>query len=91
MVKLLTGDNINPLALGVLYICKYDFEEFSLSVLYALQYDSAQNALDAYANTPNPESQLATGNTMEELEANLIILHKNMLDPKWVEGLAEYL
>ena len=42
-------------------------------------------ALEVYANTPNPASQLVDGNTVEEVtaEANKII--EQMKDPKYVQ------
>ena len=41
-------------------------------------------ALEVYANTPNPASQLVEGKNEEELERNIEITKNNMLDPDYV-------
>jgi len=70
---------------GILYLCI--LKKTSIEVIKQRMYVNAGNALDAYANIPNPESQLVIGKDYEELIANLEALHKNMKDAKWIEEL----
>jgi hypothetical protein len=53
--------------------------------------ESAGHALMLYAEIPNPPSQLATGQTYQQLCERLEELHNNMKDPKWLEDLSEQL
>lgn len=46
-------------------------------------------ALDVYANTPNPASQIITFNTKEEQEEQEALLQKNIVDPEWLSELFE--
>ena len=43
------------------------------------------HALDVYANTPNPASQIVGGNTEEEVEMEVTLMIYNMMHPKYVE------
>ena len=76
---------------GVLYLCHYDYVLPKLTVVAEVGFLSAFEALEAYANIPNPESQMASGRTQEEFEMELSKLHANMNDPEWVKELADYL
>ena len=76
---------------GILYLCKYDRHVPSLTVFREILFDSGFDALNAYANILNPESQLATGKTFDELIIELKQLHTNMKDPKWLKELDDYL
>ena len=51
-------------------------------------YDDYAAALDAYANTPCPASQLIEAETKEELEKKMEQMQKNFKDEKWLD---EYL
>ena len=48
----------------------------------------SRQALDVYANTPNPPSQVVFGYSEEELEEKKNEVVKRMQDPNWV---TEYL
>jgi hypothetical protein len=76
---------------GILYICEYNYKTFELKVVNYRMYSNAQAALEAYSNIPNPESQLAMGNTYEKLEAEHNTLKENIENPEWRKELAEYL
>lgn len=88
-MQTLKGTIIQDLHRGVLYLCELDHQQKKLKVHSEIIFCCAFQALEAYANIPNPESQLVTGKTKEELEKNLEVLHKNIKDPKWVEDLME--
>ena len=90
-MKLLNIGVIPKEARGVLYTCRFDREKNELEPFGYGVFGSIGNALEAYANIPNPESQLVTGKTYEELIVNLKKLHKNMQDPEWVKKLKDYL
>jgi len=77
--------------LGILYLCQYSYSPPSIKVVREIQFTSPFEALEAYANIPNPESQMVSGKNQEELFNNLERLHKNLSDSEWVENLADYL
>lgn len=81
------GNNIH----GILYICKYDSEENELTVVNEIQFENPFDALNAFANIRNPESQLAMGDTHEKFMEELGQLHDIMTDPKKYAYLADVL
>ena len=83
------GTKVKEGCKGVLYLCELDYENKTLKVHHEMFYTSIFGAIEAYANIPNPESQLVTGKTYEDLKEELKRLHKNMQDPEWVEMLIE--
>ena len=90
-MKTFTGQDMPDEARGIVYICLYNHKESTIEVLRSIICSTAGSALDIYANTPNPESQMAMGKTQEEFEKDLTRLHKNLNDPEWVKALKEYL
>lgn len=48
-------------------------------------YKNGMSALDAYANTPNPASQLIDAKTPEELEQKMEEMLEHFKDEKWLE------
>jgi hypothetical protein len=90
-MKTYLGKEISEDTRGVLYLCKYDYQYNTMEVIYERLFKSSFEALNAYANIHNPESQLATGETIQELEVELKKLHSRLDDPEWVERLADYL
>lgn len=91
MRKTILGTEIPENIRGVLYLCKFDPKIPSIKVEVEILRIFAWEALELYANIPNPESQLVTGKTYEELIRNLEILHKNMQDPVWLGELSNCL
>lgn len=85
------GTEIDENIRGILYLCKFNFKEISLKVTHEILFESAFIALEAYANIPNPESQLITGKTYEELLLANAEFEKNMVDKDWLNELAECL
>lgn len=49
-------------------------------------YTNGVSALNAYANTPNPASQLIDASTIEELENKMEEMLQNFKDDKWLEN-----
>ena len=76
---------------GVVYLCDYDPEAKILIPTEEKLFDSWKDALNYYADTPNPASQIAYGDTYQSLEASLAFLHLNMADKQWQEDLSEVL
>jgi len=91
MVKTYLGRDIADDIRGVLYLCTYHYDNGTLEVTDELLFTDSFQALNAYAEIPNPASQLARGNTREEFEKSLKQLHDNLDDPTWVYELANYL
>lgn len=85
------GTTIPPEARGVLYLCKYNFKTYEIKVEREIFFANAVDALQAYANIPNPESQLATGKTYRDLLEEVSKLHANLDSEKWRKELANYL
>lgn len=50
-----------------------------------IYYKDGFSALEAYANTPNPASQLIDARTAEELEQKMEEMLVNFTDEKWLE------
>ena len=90
-LQTILGTDIPTTTRGILYLCKYDYITNEIGVLREILFDCGFDALNAYANIPNPESQLVTGKTYDALIAELHILHSNLKDPEWVKELADYL
>lgn len=90
-MKTFLGTEILESTLGILYLCKYDYTDKTIEVHGMLQFNNAFTALNAYANIPNPESQMASGKDRESFEKDLQELHAKLRDPEWVVELAEYL
>jgi hypothetical protein len=90
-LKTKLGEDIPIETRGILYLCKYSRLRNEIKVVEEIMFKSSFNALNAYANIRNPESQLITGNSYDELIKNLQQLHKQMDDDQWVRDLAEYL
>lgn len=90
-LQTILGTEIPITTRGVLYLCHYDYKQNTLTVCRELLFDNGFNALEAYANIPNPESQLATGKTFDDLIKELHVLHKNMKDKEWLTYLSEQL
>lgn len=91
MAKTFLGEEIRPETLGILYLCMYNYNDSTIKVVREIQFDSPSDALEAYANIHNPESQLAAGATQDKMLQELEQLHKNLNNPEWVKNLAEYL
>jgi len=76
---------------GIVYFCELDWDKNTLTVRREVLCKSAFEALNLYANIPNPESQMVKGASYQELCDNLERLHKEIDDPVWVDELKEHL
>jgi len=76
---------------SVLYLCDYNNDRNSIEVKRELFYSDEFSGLEAYSNIHNPESQLASGGSFEELCKDLEKLHERMADPSWLLMLSESL
>jgi hypothetical protein len=81
----LLGKEIKTETRGILYLC--DLTETKLNVCVEIQFNSAFEALECYANIPNPESQLVTGRTYEDLIAKNEDLRNRINTPQFIEEL----
>jgi len=88
-MKTITNQTIPEETRGIVYFCLLDAEHETLEVLRTVFFEEAFDALHVYANTPNPESQLITGDTYKELLENLEILHQNIHNQEWIKRLIE--
>lgn len=90
-MKTLLGTEIPELTRGVIYLCFFNHKNNTITVENELFCDSPGFALDLYAEIPNPESQIAIGDTHEKLCEELQRLHERLEDPVWLEILSEML
>ena len=72
---------------GILYLCKFSRNPLQLQVVSEILFNDAFNALNSYANIPNPESQLVIGDSYDKLISELSKLHANMENEQWLENL----
>jgi len=86
-LQTISGTDIPLKTRGILYLC--DFSNGVLTIIGEVLFDSVFNALQAYANIPNPESQMVSGKTYNDLIKKLHQLHSNMKDPKWLKMLGD--
>ena len=87
------GNKLHKATKGILYLCEYQNLDgiATLQVVQERQFYSEYDALQAYSNIPNPESQMAGGKNHEAMLVELKELHANMRDQKWLNELGEYL
>ena len=88
-MKTILNTVVSEATRGILYLC--DFNGTSIKVIGEKHYTRAEHALWDYAEIPNPESQLITGSTHEEVCMALEALHKNMENKQWLKNLKESL
>ena len=88
-MKSLLGHDIPENIRGILFICKFDGE--SIEVVRERMYNCPFKTVNAYANTPNPESHMVSGETHEEMLVELESLKNKFNTPKHIKGLKECL
>ena len=87
MLQTLDGNDVELTTRGILYLC--NLSDSGLQVIKSVQFESAFDALNAYSNIPNPESQLITGKDYDDLIKNMHSLHGMMQKESWLEMLRE--
>ena len=90
-MKTFLGKEIPKSTKAVLYLCEYDYEKPSITVIKEIFYNSVYDGMEAYSNICNPESQIAIGNSQEELYKELTKLHSNLNSKEWLIELKDYL
>lgn len=83
----LLGTSVPEETRGILYLCQLDFKTHKLNVLHEVFFTTAFMALEAYANIPNPASQMISGKTYIDMAKEHDRLAINIRDPKWVKDL----
>lgn len=86
-MKTILGTELTENIRGILYLCY--LSNHQIEVKKELFFDNCTQALMAYANIPNPASQVVLGNSFEELCTNLEDLHEDMKNPDWIKELEE--
>lgn len=90
-MKTFLGKDIKEDTLGILYLCRYNYDLLTIEVGRELQFNNGFDALNAYANIPNPESQMASGKDRDSFLKDLKELHSKLEDEEWVKQLADYI
>ena len=72
---------------AILYLCK--LTENNLKVVNEIMFDNTWDGMEAYANIPNPESQLVHGNTYNELIRSVHNLHGRIHTKRFIDMLKE--
>lgn len=90
-LQTILGKNIPLTTRGIVYLCIFDRIANTLTVAREILFDCPGTALEAYANIPNPESQIASGGTYNDLIKESHELHAKIKDPVWVKELADYI
>lgn len=83
------GWEVDARTKGIIYICKLHQNPLKLEVKMEIQFDDPTEALIAYSEIPNPESQIARGYTHEEFLKELKILHVKMESDNYLKNLEE--
>jgi hypothetical protein len=90
-MKTILGTEIPEYIRGILYLCHYDYVKNTLTVIKEILCERAFDALNLYAEIPNPESQVIFDETYEGLCNQLEVLHLHMKDKEWLKELSEQL
>lgn len=77
--------------LAILYLCRYEHNPPSITVVREIQFNDPFDALMAYSEIRYSESQMASGKNQEDFFKELEQLHSNFNKPEWVKNLGEYL
>jgi len=90
-LQTITGSDIPINTRGILYLCFYDRDKETIQVVKEMFFETPTSAMMAYANIPNPESQVVIGETYDKLISDLHKLHERMQDKEWLYELKNYL
>jgi len=86
-MKSLLGTEVSNDIRGILYLCELNYDDEILYVRGEIFFKTPFEALNAYANIPNPESQMVSGKTFEELERENESLSNRINNSSWIEEL----
>lgn len=90
-MKTITWIDIPEGTKALIYLCEYDYNTYALKVIHTLFFRNVFDAINSYANIPNPESQIAYETKEESFDYNLRKLHGKMKDIEWRKRLGDYL
>lgn len=91
MMKTLLGTEIPENIRGVLYLCQFNHDKLEIKVIHELFFEKPWDALLAFAEIPNPKSQMTCGTSYNKMCSNLLKLHDNMNDKEWLKELSNCL
>ena len=86
-LKTANGIDVELSTRSILYLCHLNDE--GIKVVHSIQFKSKYQGFEAYSEIRNPESQLITGATYDELITNMHKLHSCMNNQSWLESLRE--
>jgi len=76
---------------AILFICKFQRNPLSMKIVDYVEFVNQMDALNMYANTPNPESQLINGSDINDLRGKVLELVANMKNEEWLKELGDML
>ena len=92
-LQTILGTDIPVKCRAILYLCDLHFnvrkDEYEFRVIAERFYENSFDGLQAYANTPNPESQLITGEGFDDMIVNLQRTHQLFTNQNWLRQLSE--
>jgi len=88
-MKTLLNTEITDNIKALVYFCKLEGD--TIEVRKEVLFEDSYKALELYANTYNPESQIVDGQDHGQFLKNLEKKHKDMNDKEWVKKLGAYL
>lgn len=88
-LKTIFGTDIPVTTRGILYLCLFERNPLKITVKREIFFNEAIDALNAFANIPNPGSQVVMGATFDELIKELHDLHARLKTKKFLEYLNE--
>lgn len=88
-MKTFLGKEVSEDVRAVVYLC--ELHEDSIEILREVMFTDYFTALNFYANTPNPASQIISGRAPDELRSELIIRHACMRDKEWCKYQHEFI
>lgn len=89
-LRTFNGTVIPETTRAVLYLCDFS-DRKELKITSTICFDKVSEGTIVYSEIPNPESQLITGKTFEELSENLKRFHEMMKTEKFLENLRQSL
>ena len=91
LLKTVNGEDIPVTTRAILFLCDLDYKNKTLTIVNELLYNSRFDALNAYSNVRNPESQMVEGDTFQELIKKKKELLEDIQKKEWVEDLMQYI
>ncbi len=90
-LKTLLGTDIPLDTRGIVYLSEYIRSPLKLKIVQEIFFESSFDAITAYSNIPNPESQVVMGKTFDKLIEENEQLKRKIIDPEWLLQLGDNL